>query len=155
MENKSKILTTGILGGLSAKLGILVPILMLLIFAMIIDYATGMLAAKYEGVIQSRRGMWGIVKKLLYGVAVAVALMVDWTIVNVAGALGIVIPITVFFSVIVAIWFVINECISILENLIKMEVELPDFLQKIAINFKVAVEKKGNKMAENIKLKDD
>ncbi|WP_297637258.1 phage holin family protein [uncultured Clostridium sp.] len=155
MENKSKILTTGILGGLSAKLGILVPILMLLIFAMIIDYTTGMLAAKYEGVIQSRRGMWGIVKKLLYGVAVAVALMVDWTIVNVAGALGIVIPITVFFSVIVAIWFVINECISILENLIKMEVELPDFLQKIAINFKVAVEKKGNKMAENIKLKDD
>lgn len=147
---KTKLIGTGIAGFLSAKLGILYPILILLIFTMATDYVTGLIAAKYEGNIQSKKGMWGIIKKLLYGVAVAVAIAIDWTIITVAESVGIVIPITLFFSIAVAIWFVVNECISILENLIRIDIELPDFLQKIAINFKIAVEKKGNEAADII-----
>lgn len=151
MENTTKILGTGIGAYLSAKLGILFPILSLLLVAMVLDYCTGLLAAKYEGNIQSRKGMWGIVKKVMYAVAVAVAIMVDWTLITVASHVGISIPIQVFFSLAVAIWLICNELISILENLVRMEVELPGFLQNVVKNFKVVVEKQGETVAENVK----
>jgi toxin secretion/phage lysis holin len=137
---------------LSAKLGLLYIILPLLMAVMIIDYLTGMLSAKKEGKTNSKTGMWGIVKKLLYGVEIAVAMIVDWTIINVANSLGISIKITTFFGILVAIWLVINEIVSVLENLTRLEVPLPGFLMKVVSNFKVVVESNGEKLAEKIKI---
>ena len=94
--------------------------------------------------------MWGIVKKVLYGVAVAVAMVVDWTIFTVASTMDIAIPLTTFFGFLVAIWLIINELISILENLTRMEVPLPGFLLKVVSNFKIAIENSGDKVADNV-----
>lgn len=135
---------------LSVKLGILLPILIMLTVVMVIDYSTGILDAKNRGEINSKTGMWGIIKKLLYGVAVAVGMIVDWTILQVASSLGFNIPVATFFGLLVAVWLIINELISILENLTRLEVPLPSFLLKVVQNFKVVVEKSGDTLADTV-----
>ena len=135
---------------LSIKLGILLPVLIMLTVVMIIDYSTGILDAKKRGEINSKTGMWGIIKKLLYGVAVAVGMVVDWTILQVASNMGINIPVATFFGLLVAVWLIVNELISILENLTRLEVPLPSFLLKVVQNFKVVVEKSGDTLADKV-----
>lgn len=135
---------------LSSKLGILSPIIVMLIVVLITDYLTGMLSAFQSNVLNSKTGLWGIVKKLLYGVAVAVGMIVDWTIFNVAEFMNINIPMTTFFGLLVAIWLIINELISILENLMKLDVPLPAFLMKVVSSFKITVENSGDVLANKI-----
>jgi len=149
--NTVKVIIASIGAFLSAKLGILYIVLPLLMVAMVIDYVSGMLAAKKEGKTNSKTGMWGIVKKLMYGVEIMVGMIVDWTILNVASSLGINIPVATFFGLLVAIWIIINELISILENLTRLEVPLPPFLLKVVANFKVVVEKSGDTLANQVK----
>lgn len=145
-----KTLVASIGAFLSLKLGILLPVLGLLSLAMVTDYITGILDAKSRGEINSRTGMWGIVKKLLYGVEVAVAMVVDWTIINVAGQLNIDINIGTFFGLLVAIWLIFNEIISILENLTRLGTPMPGFLVKFVSTFKVVVESNGDILADNL-----
>ena len=77
-------------------------------------------------------------------------MIVDWTIINVAQAIDINIPMTTFFGLLVSIWLIINELISILENLMKLDVPLPTFLIKVVSNFKIAVENSGEVLADTI-----
>lgn len=156
MENVNgiKAIIAGVGAFLSAKLGILWIILPLLLMCMVADYATGMLAGKKEGKTDSKKGMWGVVKKLMYGIEVAVAMVVDWTIINVAENIGIDVPLVTFFGLLVCIWLIINELISILENLTRLETPMPAFLIKVVSNFKVVVEKKGDKLADSFENKE-
>lgn len=149
--NFIKLGISGVGAYLSAKLGILFPILMILLAFMAVDFITGIIKANYIGEVQSRRGVWGIVKKALYGVVVAVAIVSDWIILNVAELLGVVIPLTTFFGLLVSIWFIFNEFVSILENLIIMEVPIPGFLKSFVSGFKIVVEGQGNKIVDSIK----
>ena len=135
---------------LSAKLGLLYVIIPLLTIAMIVDYITGMLASKKEGSTNSKTGMWGIVKKLMYAVEVAAGMIVDWLIINVCSSIGINFPTVTFFGLLVAIWLIINELISILENLIRLDAPMPPFLIKIVSTFKVAVEKSGDTLVNTV-----
>lgn len=64
--------------------------------------------------------------------------------VEVAG-LGITIPFVV--ATIVAVWLVVNEIISILENLVDIGVDLPPFLMPVVKYIKKQVEDKA-KLAE-------
>lgn len=149
-SNYIKLVISSIGAFISAKLGILFPVLMILMGCMVADYVTGMIKAKYTGQIQSRRGMWGIIKKALYAVVVAVAMVADWVILNVAESLGVVIPVATFFGLLVAIWLIFNELVSILENLIKMDIPLPNFLKRLVSGFKIVVEGQGNKIVDSI-----
>ncbi|MDB1923408.1 phage holin family protein [Clostridium tertium] len=149
--NFIKLSFTAIGAYLSAKLGILLPVLSILGFVIIADYTTGMLKARYLGEIESRKGMWGVIKKAMYAVIVAVAMVSDWIIINVAEKVGVDIPVTTFFGLLVAIWLIVNECISILENLIKMDVPMPEFLKSLVSRLKIVVEGQGNKVIDNIK----
>lgn len=135
---------------LSAKLGILYIVIPFLLVVMITDYITGMLAAKKEGTTNSKTGMWGVIKKLMYGVEVAVGMIVDWLIINIGASIGINFPTVTFFGLLVAIWLIINELISILENLTRLEAPMPPFLVKIVSSFKVAVEKSGDTLADAV-----
>ena len=150
-ENFIKLIISSIGAYLSNKLGILFPILMLLMFVMVVDYSTGMIKARYLGEIESRKGMWGVIKKAMYAVVVAVAMVSDWVIINMAERVGINIPLTTFFGLLVAIWLILNECISILENLIKLEVPMPGFLKGLVSRLKIVVEGQGDKIVDSIK----
>lgn len=152
MEKTTMIKTfiAGIGAFFSAKLGILWLVLPILLAVMIIDYATGMTAGKKENKINSKTGMWGIVKKLMYGVEVLLGIIIDWLIINVCDSIGIKVPTVTFFGLLVAIWLIVNEIISILENLTRIGTPMPPFLVKIVSTFKVAVEHSGDNITDAV-----
>ena len=95
--NVIKAILSGAVAAISAKLGILGPMLLALTGVMIVDYITGMLASKKENNISSRVGMWGIVKKLLYIVVVGVGMLMDWLILTTAESMGVHITCNIFW----------------------------------------------------------
>jgi toxin secretion/phage lysis holin len=127
--------------GLLYYLGIVsIPIVML-IFAMIVDYTTGMMAAWTNSELSSKRGIKGIVKKVGYLALVVAAMIIDWLISQGLQQINVDITYSVFFAVLVAVWLIINELISTLENLSRMGVPIPNFLKKIINKLKMTVDK--------------
>lgn len=148
MNNKG-IWEKGILSMLGAwvsnKLGILLPALELLVLLMIIDYISGMLAAKKEALENpdssqygwsSKKSILGIYKKLGYMLTILVAVCTDYLIFMFAKEIGVEFGSNTVFGLLVSIWFVINEIISILENIGRMGTKLPEFLKKILAEMK-------------------
>ena len=142
MQNKElQIFISAVFAGLLYYLGIVsIPIIML-IFAMIIDYATGMSAAFYNSELSSKRGVKGIVKKVGYLALVVAAMILDWLISQGLQQINVDLHYSVFFAVLVAVWLIINELISTLENLSRMGVPIPNFLKKIINKLKMTVDK--------------
>lgn len=106
---------------------VIVPITVLMI-AMIIDYITGMVSAWHSSELSSKKGIFGIIKKTSYLALVCVGMGVDWLIYSGIKQVGIDLDYTIFFGLLVTIWLIINELISILENLGSIGVPLPKFL---------------------------
>ena len=128
-----------IIAWLSARLGILLPVLCVLLTAMVLDYITGMLASKREALEHpddpaygwsSRRGAEGIIKKVGYLCIIAAAMIVDYIILSVAAQAGIEIALKAFFGLLVAVWYILNELLSIIENAGRMGAPVPDWLAK-------------------------
>lgn len=108
---------------------------------------SGIASAWVKRELSSRVGIIGIVKKLAYLLAVAVAIVVDWVVQTAAVELGVDLGGFYFFGLLVTIWLVLNECISILENLSEIGVPLPAFLLKIIEKLEKTVEETGEKPA--------
>ena len=125
-----------------------VPLIVLLI-AMTADYISGMTAAYISAELSSKRGIQGIVKKLSYMVMVAVAMGVDWLIHSGLGAFNINVDCDMWVGLIVTAWLIINEMISILENLSRIGVPMPSFLINIVQKLKNTVDKDGENNAKN------
>lgn len=143
-ENGIKITITTALAGLSAYLGNLIIPLVILLFVVVLDYGTGMGAAWVNQEISSKRGLRGILKKLSYFIVVAVGMIVDYVINYAIATAGIEFDSQIhIIALLVSVWLIINELVSILENLAKIGVPLPEFLLKIVTKLKVAVEKKA------------
>lgn len=124
---------------LSDRLGILYPVLCMLAFMMVIDYMTGMLASKNEAIDHpgdsaygwsSKKGAKGIIKKVGYLCVIAVAMVVDYVIATVSGTLGFTMPASAFFGLLVAVWYLLNELLSIIENAGRMGAAVPEWLLK-------------------------
>lgn len=126
--------------GLMYYLGIIAVPIMVLIVAMVVDYITGMSAAWYNSELSSKKGIKGIVKKVSYLALVVVAMIIDWLISCGLQQINIDMTYSVFFAVLVAVWLIINELISILENLSRTGVPIPTFLNKIINKLKSTVE---------------
>lgn len=137
------------LGGLSAYMRVMFVPLVVLIAVMIIDYMSGMLKAWGNEELSSRVGLRGIVKKLSYLMLVCVAGVVDWLVWSGLKQVGISLNFGFCFGLIVTIWLIINELISILENLEALKVPMPTFLKRVIKHLKSAVEVKGDRAAEN------
>ena len=120
---------------------IAVPV-MILVFVMSADYVTGLISAWINAELSSEKGIFGIVKKICYLFAVAAAMGTDWLIYSGMGQIGINLDYTIFFGVLVTIWLIINEIISILENLAKIGVPLPKFLISVINRLKYTTENK-------------
>lgn len=157
--NEVKAVTIGIGGMLSAmtawlfaRLGVLLYVLLALAIAMIIDYITGMAASKTEAIDHpddpsygwnSKKGAKGILKKVGYLSIIAVAMMVDWIILHVAADIGFEIALKAFFGIMVAVWYLLNEALSIIENAGRMGAPVPDWLKKYITVLKNEIEQKG------------
>lgn len=136
---------------LSARLGILLYVILILAAAMVIDYITGMLASKTEAIDHpddpdygwnSKKGAKGIIKKVGYLCVIAVAMMVDYIILNVAASVGIEITLKAFFGLMVTVWYLLNEALSIIENAGRMGAPVPDWLRQYIAVLKSKIESK-------------
>ena len=125
MKDLIHVLLAGALGALAAYFNVLAVPLVVLVAVMLIDYVTGMAAASYTKQLNSRVGVIGIAKKACYLALVAVGMVVDYLISSALVSIGIHLQINYCFGMIITVWLIINELISILENLGEMGVPLP------------------------------
>lgn len=143
MKEFFRVLIAGALGALAAYFGVLMIPLVVLIIVMLIDYITGMAGAAYTGKLNSRVGVVGIIKKAGYLALVAVGMVADYLISSALLKIGIDMQINYCFGMIITIWLIINELISILENLGELDVPLPGFLVNIIKTLKNKVEERA------------
>ena len=127
--DKLKILFAMIAGTLTAWLGDVWPLIAFVICGVVFDYITGVIAAGRERNINSQKATDGIYKKvgllmlMLLGFGLDVALTYF-----AAEGLNFDLPMQLPFGLIVCAWIVINESISIIENLVRLEVPIPRWL---------------------------
>ena len=135
---------SAVITGLLYYLGIVAVPIIILVIAMIIDYVTGMMSAWLNAELSSKKGIKGIVKKVSYLALVAAAMIVDWLICCGLQQINVDIKYSVFFAVLVAVWLIVNELISVLENLSRMGVPIPNFLKNLINRLKATVDDRGD-----------
>lgn len=127
--NKIKVTVITVISALMSWLGILAVPVFLLVGCNLIDYGTGLAAAKYRNDgISSYKSIRGITKKVCQWLLVVVGAWVDILINYAVECAGIKITIPFIVGTVVAVWLVVNEMISILENMIDIGVAMPPFL---------------------------
>lgn len=126
-----------------AYFDLLVIPLIVLFAVTIVDYITGIIYAYTNNCLSSKIGIIGIIKKLGFFIAVSVACVVDWLLKSALTVTGIILPSNFGVAILVCIWLIINDCISILENLKNLGVPLPVFLENILERIKNDTEQKG------------
>ena len=94
----------------------------------ITDYITGIIKSKMNNTESSHKGLKGIIKKLGYWIAIAIAFFMSICFSSMGDVIGIDLGFTVLFGWFTLATFLINESRSILENLIELEVNVPGFL---------------------------
>ena len=143
-ENTIKLFISGVLGACLAYFEqLLVPVLVL-VFVMLADYGTGLFKAFMTSTLCSRTGIIGIIKKVCYLFIVAAAMVVDWILRTGLSLVGLELGFSAYFALLAIIWLIINELISILENVDASGVPVPAFLIKLTGKLKQTIEEKGD-----------
>ena len=143
--NYVKAVVTAFMSMLAALLGVLYVPVLLMVACNVIDYITGLFAAKYrtDGGISSYRSMRGIIKKVTMWLLVVVGAIMDAILAYAARTFGYKMPFSFLIACIVAIWIICNELISILENMVDIGISIPGFLLPIVKQLKTTVEHMG------------
>lgn len=141
-ENATMAVLAAALGALCSYWTALVVPLAVLLTVMAADYVSGMAKAWSTGTLCSKTGLRGIVKKLGYLVLVGTAGVVDWLVRYGLTQVGVEISFNFLIAAIVIVWLIINELISILENVAALGGPVPVFLQKLLGRLRDVVEKK-------------
>ena len=108
-----KIMFSAIMSALSYLFGGFDGLLIALLFCIVADYITGVLAAIYEKKLNSQTGFRGIIKKVVILIIVALAVEIS----AVTGADSI--------RDLVICFYIANEGISIIENYASLNLPLP------------------------------
>ena len=137
------------LGALCSYASALVVPLAVLIAVMLADYASGMAKAWSAGKLCSKTGLRGILKKLGYLVLVGVAGVVDWLVRYGLTQVGVEVSFQFLMAAMVIVWLIINELISILENVAALGGPVPGFLRKLLTRLKATVETKAGEEDKN------
>ena len=137
------------LGALCSYASALVVPLAVLIAVMLADYASGMAKAWSAGKLCSKTGLRGILKKLGYLVLVGVAGVVDWLVRYGLTQVGVEVSFQFLMAAMVIVWLIINELISILENVAALGGPVPGFLRKLLTRLKATVETKAGEGDQN------
>lgn len=142
--DKVKLTVIAVISALMGWLGILAIPVFLLVLCNLFDYGTGIFAAKYRNdTISSYKGIRGIIKKVCMWLLIGVGAIIDTLINYAVECAGIAITIPFIVATVVAVWLIVNEIISILENMVDIGVDLPPFLMPIVKNIKKQVEDKA------------
>ena len=148
-SNEWKIVCTTILTGVLVYFRIIaIPIFVLLVF-MILDYFTGLISAWINCELSSRMGITGIIKKVMYLVLIAVGIGADWVINFGLSDVGIEFECGYLIGLLITIWLILNELMSILENIGEINGNTyPKFIKDILSHIKKAIDNKAGEEDE-------
>lgn len=132
MKNELKIATTLLGGVVTAICSTLFIPTVLLFIAQLLDYISGVFGAFYAGEpLSPSKGVKGIVKKVSLWILIFTGLIIDILFRYGLGEFGISIHLNYLTSPIIAVWLTLNEMLSILQNLGRMGITFPKFLQPL------------------------
>lgn len=95
----------------------------------VVDYITGYCKARfYKKNESSAVGAKGIFKKVWYWVVIGLAFFISNCFVTMGGVIGVRLEFVLLFGWFTLATYLINEIRSILENLVEMNVKVPQFL---------------------------
>lgn len=94
------------------------------------DWITGWYKAKYKNEESSKKGLKGIVKKSLYWILIAVSFLFSYLITRIGTIINMNLEFVMLFGWFTLACMLINEFRSIIENLVELDVEVPNFLKK-------------------------
>lgn len=111
-----------------------------LVLVMSVDYITGVHAAYVNGQLRSRVGLLGFLKKLSYIAIVVVGCVCDYLMTMLSGQLtGSTMSIRVVGLTMIC-WLIINELLSILENVQRIGGPVPPFIGPLLEHLQQATE---------------
>ena len=146
---KVKVTVIAVISTLMSWLGILAVPVFLMVGCNVIDYVTGLLAVPYRTeTVSSYKGIRGIIKKVCQWLLVLIGAWVDILINYAIECAGIEFTLPFVVATIVAVWLVVNEIISILENIVDIGVKMPPFLLPLIKNIRRVVEEKADVAAK-------
>ena len=154
IENKLNNFISFITGILSIFFGDFWFLFVFLFILNIIDNITGLLKARYLGIISSRRASFGIVKKVLMWLLILISFGIGTVFYKIGKIIDINLSITLFIGWFVLAHCVINEVISILENMVTLDKEhlVPNWLIK---GLEVANKLINKKISDKIENTED
>lgn len=145
-------ITTSLISGLIASFwGIYGPVILCVLIAICLDIISGLVAAMASGEkISSKVGFIGFWKKIALIVALVFGIFMDSFIPILLGTLSLELPFTMPIGTIVGCYIVINEAISIIENINKAApTALPKWIKKLLEGAGQTIDKGGSDNGEN------
>jgi len=131
--NTSKLVTSLFVGLIASFWGIYGPVIICVLFAICMDVISGLVAAMASGEkISSRVGWIGFWKKMALILALTFGIFMDSFIPILLGTISLELPFTMPIGTIVGCYIVINEAISIIENINQAApTALPKWIKKL------------------------
>ena len=140
-------LSASLLTGLVASFwGIYGPVILCVLIAICMDVISGLVSAMAAGEkISSKVGWVGFWKKMALLLALAFGIFMDSFIPILLGTISLELPFTMPIGTIVGCYIVINEAISIIENINKAApTALPKWIKKLLEGAGQTIDKGGN-----------
>lgn len=124
----------------------IVPLFICLIIVMAIDYITGVTSAFMQNNLNSKIGLHGILKKTGNIAAIVVGACLDYFLLYVGSYYGV--ELNMPFCILIASFLLVNEFISILENLDQMGINLPPIVKKMLEKISKTIGESDNDMEQ-------
>ena len=140
-----KIIFSTILGAIATFFEQYGLILAVVIIAIVIDCVTGLVKSKVSGEgWDSKKANKGFWKKIALLVALSFGMFLDLFLPTVLSKIGVTIPFNLPFALIIGCYIVLNECISICENLYIINPDIiPNWIVKLLKIAKKDIENKN------------
>lgn len=146
-ENKGKITFSVLIGTISSLYQQYAAILILVILAICLDVVTGLIKSKVTGeVINSKKGTVGFWKKMSFLISFMFGIFMDSFIPVLLSVINIQLPFNCPFGFIVGVYIILNESISICENIYKTNPNaIPKWLKDFLVLAVKEIDDKNNK----------
>lgn len=115
----------------------------------IIDYLTGTLKSKINKTESSTKGIVGIIKKICYWVLIGITFLISVLLSQLGQIINMNLEIAMLFGWFTLTCLIVNESRSIIENLIEIGINVPNFFKKGLEIYNNKIEKVIDDIIEN------
>jgi len=116
----------------------------------ITDYLTGTFKSKLNKTENSSKGIIGIIKKLCYWILIAISFFLSFALTQLGNKININLDFVMLFGWFTLTCLIINESRSIIENLIEIGINVPNFLKN---GLEIYYNKIEKKLSSDVKSK--